>query len=78
MPIPQLKKRASDWRDERSYSSQKSSNNRKKIINLRRLIKPALLFTLFCIIFATIYIFIVSTSFEKKSGLAFCIFSLNS
>ncbi len=69
MPIPQLRKRASDWRDGRSYYSQKSSNNRKKRINLRRFIKPVLIFAFFCIIFATIYVFVVSRNLPNPNQL---------
>lgn len=69
MPIPQLKRKSYVWADRHPYRSQKSPNNNKKKLLLRQLIKPVLLFGIFCLIFAVIYVFLVSRNLPNPNQL---------
>ena len=69
MPIPQLKKTSPIWREKDYYSSKKSANNRRKKINWRHLIKPALLLFLSLVVFGIAYIFIVSRNLPNPNQL---------
>lgn len=69
MPIPQLKRKSSVWNEKRSYYNHKSSNINKKKLALRKLIKPVLLFGFFCLIFAIIYVFLVSRNLPNPNQL---------
>lgn len=70
MPIPQLKGRASDaWRDYKTSRGVRSSGRRKKKDLIKSLGKIALISTIFLLIFASIYVFIISRDLPSPNQL---------
>lgn len=69
MPIPQLRKNGSGWKEKRSSSDQRFSNNKQKKRNLRRFIKPILIIALFSLIFAIGYVSWISRDLPNPNQL---------
>jgi len=73
MPIPQLKRpiprATSTWKENKQYGGRKTYTKKKKIKNLKRLIKPILVLGFFGVISATTYVLIVSRNLPNPNQL---------